>query len=121
MHPRDVALRFNQAINDRDLESLRALMTEDHRFVDTAGAAFEGRERAGEIWQQFFDGFPDYRNHFETLQEIGRLVVIAGRSTCSDERLAGPALWTAEIAGGKVREWRVYEDTPDQRAVLGIG
>lgn len=120
MDARDVATRFNQAINDRDLESLAALMTDDFRFVDAAGTAFEGKERGRDIWRQFFDGFPDYRNHFETLAEVDGTVVITGRSTCSDPRLEGRALWTTRIEGGKVREWCVYEDSPEQRAALGM-
>lgn len=120
MQARDIALRFNDAINRRDIESLVALMTDDHRFVDPAGTAFEGVDTGRDIWRQFFDGFPDYRNHFETVAEVDGTVVIAGRSSCSDQRLDGPALWTATIRDGKVSEWRVYEDTPDGRALLGI-
>jgi ketosteroid isomerase-like protein len=120
MQAREVALRFNDAINRRDVESLVALMTDDHRFVDTAGASFEGRDAARDIWRQFFDGFPDYRNHFETVAEKDGAVVIAGRSSCSDQRLEGPALWSATIRDGKVSEWRVYEDTAERRAALGI-
>ena len=34
--------------------------------------------------------------------------------------LDGPAIWTARIEDGKVSEWRLYEDTPANRARLGI-
>jgi ketosteroid isomerase-like protein len=120
MPDRDVAIQFNDAINAGDLDALAALMTDDHRFIDSAGTAFEGIDRCREIWSGFFAAFPDYRNHFETVAEKDGKVVIAGRSSCSDERLAGPALWCAAIADRKVREWRVYDDTPASRAELGI-
>jgi len=120
MSDRDIALQFNDAINARDLDSLVALMTDDHRFIDTAGTTFEGAARAREIWAGFFAAFPDYRNHLETVIEKAGTVAIAGRSTCSDPRLAGPALWSAIIVDGVVREWRVHEDTPDNRARLGL-
>jgi hypothetical protein len=39
---------------------------------------------------------------------------------CSDVRLDGPALWTAKARDSKLAEWRVYEDTPANRHMLGI-
>ena len=33
--PKLIALRFNAAINKRNLDALAALMTEDHVFIDT--------------------------------------------------------------------------------------
>lgn len=39
----DVVIAFNEAINAADLATLEALMTEDHRFVDPAGAEVDGR------------------------------------------------------------------------------
>lgn len=120
MSSRDIAIQFNDAINARDLDALVALMTDDHRFVDTEGTVFEGIDRCRAIWSGFFDAFPDYRNHFETVTEKDGTVVIAGRSTCSDARLAGPALWSVIIVDGAVREWRVHEDTPQRRVKLGM-
>ena len=46
--------------------------------------------------------------------------MIVGYSRCAEPSLAGPALWTATIDGEVVTEWRVYADTPQTRAVLGI-
>jgi ketosteroid isomerase-like protein len=120
MTARDIAVRFNDAINARDLEALVSLMTEEHRFIDPAAQTFEGKARCREIWQQFFAAFPDYHNHFESVTETGETVVVIGHSTCSDPRLAGRALWTAKVHDGRVAEWRVYDDTPDSRATLAI-
>jgi ketosteroid isomerase-like protein len=121
MSDRDIAIQFNDAINARDLDALVALMTDDHRFVDTEGTVFEGIDRCREIWSGFFSAFPDYRNHFDTVEGRHGAIVIAGRSTCSDARLAGPALWSVIIVDGLVREWRVCEDAPARRAELGLG
>ena len=35
-------------------------------------------------------------------------------------RLAGAALWTATIENARVAEWRVYEDTSENRKRLAI-
>jgi ketosteroid isomerase-like protein len=120
MTAQDVVRRFNDAINARNLEGLVALMTADHRFIDTASRCFEGKARCREIWHQFFAAFPDYHNHFESVTEAGDTVVVVGYSTSADPRLAGRALWAATVEDQCVAEWRVYEDTPDNRAALAI-
>jgi ketosteroid isomerase-like protein len=114
--------RFNARINARDLVGLVALMSHDHTFVDSAGAAVVGRDACREAWQGFFAAFPDYRNVFAamTADEADEVVTIVGRSECSVPALAGPALWTARVRDGLVARWQVYEDSPRNRAFLGI-
>ena len=104
----DVVAAFNDAINAADLERLEALMTEDHRFVDSAGQEVAGRAACVDAWRGFFASFPDYRNVFEQIREVapGELVV-DGRSVSSDPRLDGPARWSATVVGGQVRRWQV--------------
>lgn len=114
------ALRFNDSINERDLDGLAALMTNDHTFIDAVSQSWTGRDVCLENWRAFFDAFPDYRNVFEAISVQGDVVTVVGHSRCSDERLDGPAIWTARITDGRVAEWRVYEDTPTTRHVLGI-
>jgi ketosteroid isomerase-like protein len=109
---------FNDCISRRDLDGLSKLMTEDHVFVDAANNVVSGKERCLSAWRGFFAAFPDYRNVFQRVSVDGAEAVIVGYSTCSDSRLAGPALWTARIEGARIAEWRVYEDTPENRAVL---
>jgi ketosteroid isomerase-like protein len=118
--PKATVVEFNRRINMGDLEGLVDLMTEDHRFVDTAGAEIEGRAACLEAWRGFFSAFPDYRNHFETVLVRGDRVIVRGRSKCSDPRLDGPALWSARIRAGRICEWRVYEDTSANRAAIRL-
>lgn len=118
--PKLVTLRFNEAINARDLERLVMMITDDHRFIDTEGHVVEGRAAIERAWRGFFDAFPDYCNHFETLTSRGERVFVLGRSTCSFAALAGSALWSALIRGDRVAEWRVYADDEASRRALGI-
>lgn len=115
-----IALQFNACINRRDLQGLATFMTEDHTFIDKANHEVQGKEQVVEAWKGFFALFPDYRNIFERVESRNPLVVIIGRSTCSEKALDGPALWTAQLRGEKVAEWRVYEDTPENRKRLGF-
>jgi ketosteroid isomerase-like protein len=101
-----VALRFNEKINQRDLDGLVELMTDDHTFVDNSGGVDRNMK---EGWRHFFGDYPDYRNVFTSVTVAGNVVVMIGYSTCSNEpRLNGPSMWTAKVRDGLVSEWRVY-------------
>jgi ketosteroid isomerase-like protein len=102
------ALRFNEKINQQDLEGLAELMTEDHTFIDSDGAITKGKIAMKESWRNFFERYPDYRNTFTCVTVQDKVVVMVGYSTCSYKPLAGPNIWTAKICGGRVSEWRVY-------------
>jgi ketosteroid isomerase-like protein len=117
---RALVVKFNEHINNRDLDGLAALMTDDHTFIDTAGHAIHGKSTCLEAWRGFFSSFPDYQNVFHSLAVEDNSVVVVGHSTCSDSRLDGPVLWVAKASADKLAEWRVYEDTPTNRRTLGI-
>jgi ketosteroid isomerase-like protein len=119
--PEQTAMRFNDYINNRDLDGLSSMMTGDHTFIDSSNDVHAGKVLMVEGWREFFDLYPDYQNHFTSVKSHGNLVIMLGYSTCSNEpALEGPAIWTARIADQQVREWRVYEDTPEIRRNLGI-
>lgn len=112
---------FNECIHTRNLAALTGLMTDDHVFIDSANSAIRGKQACASVWRGFFDAFPDYRNSFDRLVVGDDAVIVVGRSTCSDPRLRGSALWSARTRDGKLSEWRVYEDTPANRSALRVG
>jgi ketosteroid isomerase-like protein len=117
---RRIVEQFNDCITGADLAGLGALMTDDHRFVDSAGQEWSGRDTCLETWAGFFDAFPGYRNVLAAVDSTGDVVVVTGRSECVEPSLDGPAIWTATVAGDRVAEWRVYDDTAEMRAALGL-
>jgi ketosteroid isomerase-like protein len=110
-----VVLAFNEAINERDLASLSALMSEDHRFLDSADVAVDGKAACVEAWRSFFAAFPGYRNHFGAIVAGDDEVIVDGRSECSVPALAGPARWRVRVRGGVVQEWRVQDPDEPER------
>ncbi len=113
--PKLVALQFNECINNRDLDGLARLMTEDHAFIDREDKVTQPKRVMVESWREFFSLFPDYRNTFSRVELRGNLVAMLGYAYWSKERPFDPAIWTAVVVEGLVREWRVYADTPDNR------
>jgi ketosteroid isomerase-like protein len=103
-----IALKFNEKINEQDLEGLVELMTTDHTFVDNSGEITKGKDVMKEGWREFFEKYPDYRNIFTSVTTQNNVVVMVGHSTCSYKPLDGPSIWTAKIRDGRVSEWRVY-------------
>jgi ketosteroid isomerase-like protein len=116
-----LAVGFNERINARDLTGLARLMATNHSFIDTAGNAVIGKAACIEAWRGFFDSYPGYRNIFEAVMSRGNRIIMVGHSLCPGfPALEGPALWTAIAAREELTEWRVYEDTPEERRRLGI-
>jgi len=101
------ALKFNEEINQRNLEGLAELMTDDHTFIDNLGKVTKGKDVMIEGWRDFFEKYPDYRNIFTCVTIQDNVVVMVGYSTCSCKPLDGPNIWTAKIRGRRVSEWRV--------------
>jgi ketosteroid isomerase-like protein len=119
--PRELtAEAFNACITARDLEGIGRLMTSDYTFIDSAGTTERGKDAGIAAWRGFFARFPDYRNVFRRIAVRDDLVIAIGHSICAEPALRGPAIWTARVRGGRVAEWRVYEDTPETRARLAI-
>ena len=103
----DVVAAFNDRINARDLDGLTALMTDDHTFVDDAGAAINGRQACADAWAGFFAAFPDYRNVFETMTADGETVRVTGHSVCAEPSWPGRPGGPPTVREGKVSRWQV--------------
>ena len=60
MNTRDtklIALQFNEYINKQDIKGLTSLMTDDHTFIDRAGAVDKGKESMTKGWIEFSRAF----------------------------------------------------------------
>jgi ketosteroid isomerase-like protein len=98
------ALRFNDRINQQDLEGRVELMTENHTFIDSEGNVTEGRDSMKDGWREFFKRYPDYRNNLTSVTVQDNVVVMIGHSSCSFKLFEHPSIWTARIRGEGVSE-----------------
>ncbi|MFX0022820.1 MAG: hypothetical protein ACFE9S_10860 [Candidatus Hermodarchaeota archaeon] len=116
--PKLIALQFNEYISNQDIEGLSSLMTEDHIFIDRANEQYEDMVNG---WKEFFNKFPTYKNHFHKVESRGSLVFLLGYAKWSKDSLEKDyAIWTAKIENDLVSEWRIYEDTEENRKLLEL-
>jgi ketosteroid isomerase-like protein len=121
---RATAAAFVEAINRHDVDALYALMSDGHRFIDSLGAIFDGREAMRAGWAAYFRMVPDYvLTVRETLCD-GAVVVMLGTASGtyakdgsreSANRWEIPAALRAEVHDGRVTEWQVYADNEPLR------
>lgn len=117
--PKLVALLYNEQINTRNLEGVIALMADNHKFIDSKNRV-ENKNQMKKSWEEFFTEYPDYRNIFHTVISRNNFVILLGHSECSEPVLDGSAIWTAKIENNQAAEWRIYDDSKENREKLGI-
>jgi len=113
--PKLTVLLFNECINGRDVDGLADLMSEDHVFMDRENNRVTGRDVMKTGWTGFFDQFPEYRNTFTRLDSKDDLVVILGYTEWETGGELDHVIWTAKVEDDLIAEWRIYEDTPENR------
>jgi ketosteroid isomerase-like protein len=121
-----VVAAFVAGINTRDVGALSALMTDDHELVVFDEPPLRGRAANLEAWRGYFERFPAYViTPHQTVERDG-VVAVRGHTTGShlelpdDEERQLTLIWLAEVVDGKLRSWRLVEDTPQRRRGRGI-
>lgn len=122
MTPQEAAERFVAAINAHDIDHLTALMTSDHRFIDSLGAVVEGRDAVREGWKFYFDMVPDYKleiRHCFIAERDATEVMLVGMASGSYQSngvMQPNSSWTTPVAlravvcTKQIAEWQVYAD-----------
>lgn len=119
MTPIEVVLQFMDRINQRDIDRIAAMLTEQHAFIDSLGNRVTGRDTMRGGWQMYFKMCPDYWvTHEEIFAEGNRVAVFgaAGGTIAREGQLSAenkwriPAAWMAIVEGDLVKEWRVFAD-----------
>lgn len=76
----DLVVRFNDALNARDLDAMMRLMTPDCIFENTHpppdGTRYDGQAAIREFWERFFAGAPETRIEVEEIFAADERVVM---------------------------------------------
>ena len=128
--PLEIARAFVDRINAHDVPGFAALMTEDHRFVDSLGNVVDGREAMRSGWVAYFGIVPDYRLAPEQWLADRSTLVMLGTASGTygpdgslnpTQRWATPVACRATVRGNLVAEWRVYADNEPIRQLMRAG
>ena len=127
MTPLQVTQKFVERINAGDVAGLAALMTEDHRFIDSLGNVVSGREAMKAGWAGYFSMVLDYQLIAEQWLCDGPVVVMLGTASGTyspdgslhpERRWTTPVACRAAVQGGLVAEWQVYADNEPIREMM---
>src|ERR1019366_7889878 len=101
---------FISAINNHDVQSLTALMTADHVFVDSVGNRAHSATSMEAGWRCYFAMCPDYwiRTDYVMVRYSVVLAVGEAGGTIDSVSWRTPAAWKALLRDGKVMEWRGF-------------
>ena len=127
MTARDIALSFVEAINTHDIVRLKALMTNEHRFIDSDGSETAGRETMRLGWANYFAMVPDYRVEVKDVFTQNEMAVLLGfaEGTISDSGALRrenhwrvPAAWRVVVSGQQVAVWQLYVNPQPMLKIL---
>lgn len=124
---RQVLNNFVHAINGHSVNEVIALMTDDHKFIDSFGIELTGKDGLKRAWGQYFKMFPDYNIQIQEILTNNNNAVIIGTAfgtytedgTVNDKfNWTIPAAWHAQVEGKRIKSWRIYADvTPIVEAI----
>jgi ketosteroid isomerase-like protein len=124
--PVAAVIGFIDAINRGDADRLAALMSPGHRLQVLQEPPVTGREANRDAWNGYLTAFPDYVIYPDRLVERGADVVVLGSTTGShlglpdQEERRLTVIWRATVHDGLLTLWQIIQDTPGQRALLGL-
>lgn len=125
--PEFAARAFVEAINQRCVEELAGLMTEDHVFTDCLGKKLESREKLMAAWRVYFQVVPDFEMVVDETYVAGNVVVLVGHAQGTyavegklppGNQWQTPAVWRALIRWGLVAEWSVCANNEPLRRLM---
>jgi ketosteroid isomerase-like protein len=124
--PVAAVIGFIDAINRGDVGRLAALMSPDHRLQVLHEPSVTGRDANRDAWQGYVTAFPNYVIYPDRLVHHGDDVLVLGSTTGSHlglpdhEERQLTVIWRATVRDGLLTLWQIIEDTPAQRALLGL-
>jgi ketosteroid isomerase-like protein len=124
--PVATTISFIDRINRGDLEGLTALMTADHVLQVFDEPALVGKDANTEAWAGYASKFSKYVIYPHRIAALGGRVAIVGHTTGSHlgrpdaEEAALTVIWVADVEEGLLHSWQLMEDSPENRASLGL-
>jgi hypothetical protein len=115
----EVVIRFITAVNNRNVDSIAELISEDHQFKDSLGNTFRGKDVMIKGWRNYLLLFPDYKIEVDEIYRTENKVMFTGKASgtylsagelSKENHWEIDAAWRAVVENGKVKEWQVFGD-----------
>jgi len=125
--PEFVTSAFIRALNRQDVEGMLALMSPNHRLVDSMGTVVEGLEKMRPGWEGYFKMVPDYALAIEEMYASGPVVLLLGIAQgtytrtgqlTAENRWHTPIALRAFVEDGLITEWKIYADNEPIRRLI---
>jgi hypothetical protein len=101
-------------------------MSPDHRLQVLQEPPLTGRDANRRAWNGYVTAFPGYVIYPDHIVHRGDDVLVLGSTTGShlglpdQEERQIKVMWRATVRDGLLTLWQVIDDTPGQRALLGL-
>ncbi len=107
---REILEEMSTAINQRNVEAIRLILSADTKFVDPYGNAVTGIAATLEAWQNCFQLYPSFAIDLEETVESGQMIVFFGRAGNEEppHSWSSPICVKASLDSGKICSWQVF-------------
>jgi ketosteroid isomerase-like protein len=112
-------LEFVERINAHDVDGILDLMSDDYRFINSAGDTFRGKAFMRATWRAHFTQYPDFQIKVErVIADEGGVAVfgMAQGTLLRDGQIYEENHWEIPSAflgvarDGKMTHWQVFSD-----------
>jgi ketosteroid isomerase-like protein len=111
----ELTRRAFQGFNDRDLDTVLAVLDDDVEAFPRLAAVeggYRGHEGVRRWWEQLLGTFPDFHAEILGLRDFGEFMVVAlsvrGRGAGSGTPLDATIWHVNQFRDGKIIRWRVF-------------
>ncbi len=114
----EIVIRFITAINSHNIDSISEMMSDDHKFTDSLGSVYRGKELMTQGWTDYLHMFPDYKIDIDEIYNDGDKIMFTGKAsgtyhadkTTRENHWDITAAWRALVIDDKIKEWQVFGD-----------
>lgn len=116
---KESVLEFVERINAHDVDGILALMSEDYRFINSAGDTFRGKAFMRATWRAHFAQYPDFQIKVERViaDDDGVAVFGVAQGTLirdgqifDENHWEIPSAFLGVARDGKMTHWQVFSD-----------
>jgi len=117
---KDTILEFVERINAHDVDGILDLMSDDYRFINSAGDTFRGKAFMRATWRAQFVQYPDFQIRIDHVLADGGAVGLFGMASgpltrdgeiLDENHWEIPSAFLGIAKDGKMIHWQVFSDT----------